>query len=130
MSKRYLWNALGDNEQTNSIKQEILDKIAALVTAAFGLVAALAWNDAIKLLFKELFGTQEQVGPMIVYAIFITVIAVILTIIVARAASKAKNIIVKTYSCKLCDFKTQIQSELMEHNVKDHAANQDKFLSK
>jgi len=130
MSKRYLWNALGDNEQTNSIKQEILDKIAALVTAAFGLVAALAWNDAIKLLFKELFGTQEQVGPMLVYAIFITVIAVILTIIVARAASKAKNIIVKTYSCKLCDFKTQIQSELMEHNVKDHAANQDKFLSK
>jgi len=121
---------LGDSEQPSSIKQEILDKIAALITAAFGLVAALAWNDAIKLLFKELFGTQEQVGPMLVYAIFITVIAVILTIIVARAASKAKNIIIKTYPCKLCDFKTQIQSELMEHNVKDHAANQDKFLSK
>jgi len=44
---------LSDNEQSNSIKQEILDKIAALITAAFGLVAALAWNDAIKLLFKE-----------------------------------------------------------------------------
>lgn len=121
---------MGDNDQPSSIKQEILDKIAALVTAAFGLVAALAWNDAIKLLFKELFGTQDQVGPMIVYAIFITVIAVILTIVVARAASKAKNIIVKTYSCKLCDFKTSVQSELLEHNVKDHAANQDKFLAK
>ena len=121
---------MGDNDQPSSIKQEILDKIAALVTAAFGLVAALAWNDAIKLLFKELFGTQDQVGPMIVYAIFITIIAVILTIVVARAASKAKNIIVKTYSCKLCDFKTSVQSELLEHNVKDHAANQDKFLAK
>ncbi|MDH5658436.1 MAG: DUF5654 family protein [Nitrosopumilus sp.] len=52
---------MADNEQPNSIKQEILDKIAALIAAAFGLVAALAWNDAIKLLFKELFGTQEQV---------------------------------------------------------------------
>lgn len=121
---------MADDEQPSSIKQEILDKIAALIAAAFGLVAALAWNDAIKLLFKELFGTQEQVGPMIIYAIFVTIIAVILTIIVARAASKAKNVLIKTYSCSLCDFKTQVQSELMEHNVKDHAANQDKFLSK
>ena len=124
-----MWINLAD-EPPSSIKQEILDKIAALVAAAFGLVAALAWNDAIKLLFKELFGTQDQVGPMIIYAIFVTIIAVVLTIIVARAASKAKNVLVKTYSCSLCDFKTQVQSELMEHNVKDHAANQDKFLSK
>lgn len=121
---------MADSNPPSSIKQEILDKIAALVTAAFGLVAALAWNDAIKLLFKELFGTQDQVGPMIIYALFITVIAVILTIIVARAASKAKNVLLKTYSCPLCDFETQVQSELMEHNVKDHAANKDKFLSK
>ena len=120
---------LGD-EGSSSIKQEILDKIAALVTAAFGLVAALAWNDAIKLMFKELFGTQEQVGPMIVYAVLVTVIAVILTIIVARAASKAKNIITKTFSCKLCDFKSTVESEYMEHLAKTHAANQDKFLSK
>ncbi|MDH5666106.1 MAG: DUF5654 family protein, partial [Nitrosopumilus sp.] len=96
---------MADDEQPSSIKQEILDKIAALVAAAFGLVAALAWNDAIKLLFKELFGTQDQVGPMIIYAIFVTIIAVILTIIVARAASKAKNVLIKTYSCSLCDFK-------------------------
>lgn len=121
---------MGDEENPPSVKQEILDKIAALITAAFGLVAALAWNDAIKLLFKEIFGTQDQVGPMILYALVVTVIAVILTIIVARAASKAKNILKKTYSCKLCDFKTTVQSELIEHNVKDHAANQDKFLSK
>ena len=126
------WNnliILGD-EGHSSIKQEILDKIAALITAAFGLVAALAWNDAIKLLFKELFGTQEQVGPMIIYAIVVTVIAVILTIIVARAASKAKNLIVKTFSCKLCDFTSTVESEYMEHLAKTHAANQDKFLSK
>ena len=121
---------MGDDEKPTSVKQEILDKIAALITAAFGLVAALAWNDAIKLLFKELFGTQDQVGPMVLYALVVTIIAVILTIIVARAASKAKNIMKKTYSCQLCDFKTTVESELMEHSVKKHAANQDKFLSK
>ena len=73
-----------------SLKVEILDKIAALVTAAFGLVAALAWNEAIKAIFKEVFGTAEAIGPMLIYAIVVTIIAVILTIIVARAASKAK----------------------------------------
>ncbi|MBC8515679.1 MAG: hypothetical protein H8D31_00340 [Nitrosopumilus sp.] len=72
--------------------KEILDKMAALITAAFGLVAALAWNDAIKAVFKEIFGTADAVGPMLIYAIMVTIIAVILTIIVARAAAKAKNV--------------------------------------
>ena len=80
-----------DEEKPTTLKQEILDKIAALVTAAFGLVAALAWNDAIKAVFKEVFGQADAVGPMLIYAIIVTIIAVILTIIVARAAAKAKN---------------------------------------
>ena len=53
---------LGD-EGPSSIKQEILDKIAALVTAAFGLVAALAWNDAIKLLL-ELSSVSWKLGSI------------------------------------------------------------------
>ena len=73
------------------LKTEVLDKISALVTAAFGLVAALAWNDAIKAIFKEIFGTEDAIGPMLIYAILVTIIAVILTIIVARAAANAKN---------------------------------------
>ena len=73
------------------LKTEVLDKISALVTAAFGLVAALAWNDAIKAVFKEVFGSADAIGPMLIYAILVTIIAVILTIIVARAAANAKN---------------------------------------
>ena len=80
-----------EEEKPTTLKTEVLDKIAALVTAAFGLVAALAWNDAIKAVFKEVFGDSETIGPMLIYAIIVTVIAVILTIIVARAAAKAKN---------------------------------------
>jgi len=34
------------------LKAEVIEKISALVIADFGLVAALAWNDAIKALFK------------------------------------------------------------------------------
>jgi len=82
---------MGDEDKPAPLRQEILDKIAALVTAAFGLVAALAWNDAIKAVFKEIFGKADAVGPMLIYAIMVTIIAVILTIIVARAAAKAKS---------------------------------------
>jgi len=39
------------------MKSEVIEKIAALVTAAFGLVAALAWNGAIQAIFKQVCGT-------------------------------------------------------------------------
>ena len=78
-------------EEKATLKTEVLDKISALVTAAFGLVAALAWNDAIKAIFKEIFGESGSIGPMVLYAIIVTIIAVILTIIVARAVANAKN---------------------------------------
>ena len=78
-------------EEKTTLKTEVLDKISALVTAAFGLVAALAWNDAIKTIFKEVFGESNTIGPMVLYAVIVTIIAVILTIIVARAVANAKN---------------------------------------
>lgn len=46
------------------MKPEIVDKFAALVTVAFGLVAALAWNGAILAIFKAIFGTTEGILPM------------------------------------------------------------------
>lgn len=73
------------------MKVIVLDKIAALVTAAFGLVAALAWNDAIKAIFREIFGEADSIGPMLIYAIIVTIAAVILTIIVARSVVNAKK---------------------------------------
>jgi len=113
------------------LKTEVLDKIAALVTAAFGLVAALAWNDAIKAVFKEVFGTEDTIGPMLIYAILVTIIAVTLTVTVAKTASKAKSMMEeKTFECSLCDFTSKIESKFIEHTIKEHAASQDKFLSK
>ena len=69
-------------------KKEIIDKMSALITAAFGLVAALAWNDAIKAIFKEVFGTPDQLAAQLSYAILVTVIAVIATIWIGRLAGK------------------------------------------
>ncbi len=74
-----------------SFKAEVLDKMAALITAAFGLVAALAWNGAIQELFKLIFGEQSTLVAMFVYAVVVSIIAVIAVILIGRAAAKAKG---------------------------------------
>ena len=74
-----------------SFKTEVIEKIAALITAAFGLVAALAWNGAIQELFKLVFGDQSTLVAMFVYAVVVTIIAVIAVILIGRAAAKAKD---------------------------------------
>ena len=81
---------MGEEEKEQPMKILIVDKMSALITAAFGLVAALAWNEAIKAIFKEVFGTSETIAPMLAYAITVTIAAVILTVIVARSLSKMK----------------------------------------
>lgn len=80
------------------MKKDVIDKFAALVTAAFGLVAALAWNDAIKALFKGPCGTegagslcQLSAGGPWVYAIIVTIIAVIATLWIGKISEKAKK---------------------------------------
>jgi len=80
------------------MKKDVIEKLAALITAAFGLIAALAWNDAIKALFKGPCGTEgagalcqlSSGGPW-VYAIFVTIIAVFATIWIAKAAEGKKK---------------------------------------
>lgn len=79
------------------MKSEVVEKLAALMTAAFGLVAALAWNDAIKALFVGPCGSEgagalcslSSGGPW-VYALIVTIIAVLATIWIAKVADKAK----------------------------------------
>ena len=72
------------------MKKEVVDKLAALITAAFGLVAALAWNGAIQAIFKQVFGASDTVAAMLVYAVVVTIIAVIATIWIGNVSQKAK----------------------------------------
>lgn len=71
------------------MKKEIIEKIGSLIIAAFGLVAALAWNGAIQAIFKQVFGTAEGIMPMLVYAVVVTIIAVVATIWIAKIGNKA-----------------------------------------
>ncbi len=71
-------------EQTKMIVQSCI----ALASAALGLVAALAWNDAIKALMKEFLGENEGLAALFTYAILATLIAVVVVLVLAKAAAK------------------------------------------
>jgi hypothetical protein len=72
-----------------ALRQDVIKALAALITAAFGLVAALAWNTAIQELFRAIFGDQSGVIPLLIYAVIVTILAVVATLVIGRAAAKA-----------------------------------------
>lgn len=66
------------------IKKRFARQTATLLMAAFGLISALAWNDAVQTLFKNVFGEISQIWAKFVYAVVITLIAVIVVMIANR----------------------------------------------
>ena len=73
------------------MKGQVIEKLAALITAAFGLVAALAWNGAIQAIFKEIYGEASTIVAALIYAVIVTFIAVMATIWIGKVAEKAKG---------------------------------------
>ncbi|MCL2147881.1 MAG: DUF5654 family protein [Methanomassiliicoccaceae archaeon] len=72
-------------------KLQFVTTFSALITAAFGLVAALAWNETIKEAVKQVFGENSGLWALLIYAILVTVLAVIMTIWISRTAKKLSD---------------------------------------
>lgn len=91
-------NTSDRKKNRDEFKLEVIQTFATLITAAFGLVAALAWNESIKSTIGVVFDNPIYAGigagalaGLFVYAIVVTIIAVIFTIWIARSAKKAKD---------------------------------------
>jgi hypothetical protein len=66
----------------------ILQTMITLAAASLGLVAALAWNEAIKALIRKVLGEDDSLTGLFIYAILATLIAVVVLLILGRAASR------------------------------------------
>lgn len=82
---------MGSDEKKVRVRIELVEKMSALITAAFGLVAALAWNSAIQNLFNQFFGESQTVSAQITYAVIVTVIAVYVTFVMGRAKASLER---------------------------------------
>lgn len=72
----------------SDVGKTVITTIITLVTTAFGLVAGLAWNDAIQKLIESVMGPGDALTGLFTYAVIVTIIAVVVTIILARIAAK------------------------------------------
>ncbi len=87
----------GDKKLTKYEEQKLhvyfVEKVVTLMTGAMGLVAALAWNDAMRKLFERVFGTQGSgdVTAMFIYATIVTATVVIVTYRLTRFSEKIKK---------------------------------------
>lgn len=77
-----------------AFRREVLDKMGALATAAFGLVAALAWNNAIQAVFKRYYPAPDDpaaIWPLVGYAALVTFVAVLIILWIGRVAGRLKS---------------------------------------
>lgn len=65
-----------------------LQTMITLASASLGLIAALAWNEAIKATIVQVFGTGDSLAGLYTYAILATMLAVVVLSLLARAASR------------------------------------------
>ena len=79
-------------KQAQEVKGQVLQTIATLITTAFGLIAALAWNEAIKAIILQFLPKGSDLTGLLIYAVVITIIAVIATIIIGRAIAQPDEV--------------------------------------
>lgn len=79
-----------DNNEDKNIRDEVRQKTLGYILAALGLVAGLAWNDAIKALIEYVFPmTQNTLFAKLFYAILITLVVVVMSIYVTKLLRKS-----------------------------------------
>ena len=81
----------GSKSKEKSLQEELISQMVVLSTSGFGLVAALAWNEAIQSFVKEYiskFFPDSLIWSKFVYALIITFFAVFVTYNLSRLAVK------------------------------------------
>ena len=71
--------------------KELIKQLLTLSTSAFGLAAALAWNDTIQQAVKEFIEPRipnSGILSRLIYALLVTILAVIITFELSRLASR------------------------------------------
>lgn len=69
----------------DELRGEVQNRIAGYMAGAFGLIAGLAWNDAVKSLIEYFFPqTGNGLLAKFIYALLITLVVVIVTVYLVK----------------------------------------------
>src|SRR3989344_2047122 len=70
--------------ELSKLRIAFVKKMAILVISAFGLVAALAWDEALKSIFRYFIKNLTELQEKILYAAIVTILAVIASIVLSK----------------------------------------------
>lgn len=79
-------------KEANALRREVRQKTLGYITAGLGLVAGLAWNDAIRALIEYFFPLKEN--SMLIkflYAAFLTLLIVVVGTYLSRILNKEEG---------------------------------------
>jgi hypothetical protein len=80
---------LADRQEIGMFNVRVfLQTMITLASASLGLVAALAWNEAIRATIKKVFGEGESLPALYAYAIIATIIAIAVLTALGKAAAR------------------------------------------
>lgn len=75
--------------KASRFSREFIATVISLVSTAFGVVAALAWNSAIQNVFNAYIDTKgSKVAALFVYAVVVTLIGVLIIVYLGRLATR------------------------------------------
>ncbi|OGM04690.1 hypothetical protein A2129_02215 [Candidatus Woesebacteria bacterium GWC1_42_13] len=78
--------------EARNLQKEAFKQLLTLSTSAFGLVAALAWNEFItefvETYIRPIVGTSSKLVSSLIYAVLITIFAVLVTFNLTKIVRK------------------------------------------
>ena len=79
-------------QRGSQLEREAASRIVGYIVASFGLVAGLAWNEAIKAIIEHLFPlSTETLWAKIMYAVLITLLVVLISFYAVRFAHNTEQ---------------------------------------
>ncbi len=79
-------------EESKALNAELRARTVGFITGGLGLVAGLAWNDAIKALIEYLVPLgRDSIWAKFIYAILISVVVVVLSVYLTRLFARSEE---------------------------------------
>lgn len=79
------------NKISKELRVEFFERFATLASGAFTFVAGLAWNEAVQNLIKQYISPGKTVLSQVVYAVVVTIIAIIAIMQINGIAKKIEK---------------------------------------
>lgn len=80
-----------ETHELRHFHSDVFERIITLVIAALGLIAALAWDEALRHIFENIFGGKGTLLEEISYAVVITTLAAFISVRLGKLFSKRKK---------------------------------------